>query len=70
MVLFEDEMKGSELGQVSERPGNGLVGLHTPNLRSHHKIENDFLTLAQARQAVYKSGTGTHTSAELYIRYI
>lgn len=70
MVLFGDEMKGSEQGQVTERSGNGLVGLNTPNLRSHHKTENDFLMTAQARQAVYKSGTGTRTSTELYIRYI
>ena len=63
-------MKGSELQQVTERSRNGLAGPDTSNPRSHHKSENDFLMTAQARQAVYKSHTVTHTGTELYIRYI
>jgi len=61
-------MKESELGHVTERSGNGLVGPDTSDPRSHHKSEND--SPVTARQAVYKSHTLTCSCTELYIRYI
>lgn len=59
-----------EARQVTERPGNGLVGPSISKPRSHYKSENYFVVTAQTRQASYKSHTLTHTHTELYIRYM